>query len=69
MTARYAVRDLIVDYLRRAASERTVRKIIRYMWAEHQVNANVTRTTIYRLVQDGQVIRVARGRYAAAATL
>lgn len=65
MTRAFVTDNLIVDYLARVKAERTIQRIIQYMYQFHKVNPSATRTHLSRLVKDGRVTRIERGRYQA----
>ena len=63
MTARYAVRDAILTYLRVANEPRSVLIIARYMQRMHKIERGAVRTQLWRLCQAGLVERVGVGEY------
>jgi hypothetical protein len=62
VTAKYATRDVLLNYLRSAGEPRNLTAIIRYM-ARHKISAGATRTQLWRLCQANELERVAPDQY------
>jgi hypothetical protein len=62
VTAKYATKDVLLDYLRSAGEPRKLIAIIKYM-RRHKVSPGATRTQLWRLCQAGELERVAPDQY------
>jgi hypothetical protein len=62
VTAKYATKDVLLNYLRSAGEPRNLTAIIRFM-RRHKVSPGATRTQLWRLCQAGELERVAPDQY------
>jgi hypothetical protein len=62
VTAKYATRDVLLNYLRLAGEPRNLTAIIKYM-RRHKISPGATRTQLWRLCQAGELERVAPDQY------
>jgi hypothetical protein len=63
VTAKYATKDVLLNYLRSAGEPRNLTAIIKYMRRYHRISAGATRTQLWRLCQAGELERVAPDQY------